>query len=106
MPLRHLYQRAGELAHSWGNNGLYPAWLKEASLEDPRSVPAHLHSRTVKPPALDMVTPVTRFGLWLLLKDCPKLTNDATLAHFDKSFCKTFFILLDGDLIEHLIPKL
>lgn len=92
-PLRNLYQRAGELAHNWGNNGLYPHWLKVSQGSDHRisnhhekSIPAHMEAKSINPPSPDGIYPVTRMGLWLLLRDCPRLNSDVTIAYFDKHF--------------------
>lgn len=84
--IRTLYTRAGELAHSYGNNGIYPTWAKDkAESEDQlKDESPHMQGWKTKPPSLDNVHVLTRFGLWLLIKDCPGLLNDASMAYFDK----------------------
>lgn len=42
-----------------------------------------IHGRKPHYGAPDHVNPVTRFGLWLLLKDCPGVLSDITLAELD-----------------------
>ncbi|CAL8131621.1 unnamed protein product [Orchesella dallaii] len=51
--------------------------------------PRHMKGKVEKPDALDGVNPVTRFGLWLILRDCDSLMDEVTMAYYDKIWCET-----------------
>lgn len=50
--------------------------------------PEHMKGKVEKPESLDGVNPVTRFGLWLLLRDCDNILEEVTMSYYDKIWCR------------------
>lgn len=44
----------------------------------------HMKGKLEKPESLDNVNPVTRFGLWLFIRDCDGLVDEVTMAYYDQ----------------------
>ncbi len=101
--LRRLFKRAGYLGEWWGNQGHYPKWMAKTqqshhkpqsaydthirhNLLDAEFHDTHVHGHKPHRGSPDNVHPLTRFGLWLLMRDCPGILNDVTLAEYDRAW--------------------
>lgn len=94
LEIRKLYERASKLGEWWGMPGHHPDWLHNPEPENKRKF--HPGPKTEqgggdglhKNKQNKFLTPdniylVTRFGLWLVLKDCPGILSSVTTAEYD-----------------------